>query len=119
MLDIAPGARVQIRDEEWLVRTNDACDVGGRQLACIGISELVRNREAIFLTAVDNVDLLDPAETELVADDSPRFTSSLLYLEARLRQTIPTSSEIALGHRGAMDTLPFQLVPTSRALEQL
>jgi superfamily II DNA or RNA helicase len=119
MIDIAPGARVQIRDEEWLVRTNDPCDVGGRQLTCIGISELVRNREAIFLTALDAVEVLDPAETELVADNSPRFISSLLYLEARLRQTVPTTPDIALGYRGAMDTLPFQLVPTRRALEQL
>src|SRR5687767_5986879 len=107
MPDVAPGARVQIRDEEWLVRTNDPCDVGGRQLACIGISELVRNREAVFLTAIDTVEILDPAETVLVADDSPRFISSLLYLEARLRQSIPTTPEIAVGHRGAMDTLPF------------
>lgn len=118
-LDIAPGARVQIRDEEWLVRTNDPCDVGGRQLTCIGVSELVRNREAIFLTTIDHVEVLDPAETELVADNSPRFLSSLLYLEARLRQSVPTTGEISLGHRGAMDALPFQLSPTQRALEQL
>ena len=52
-------------------------------------------------------------------DDSPRFTSSLLYLEARLRQTVPTGTEISLGHRGAMDLLPFQLQPTARVLEQL
>jgi hypothetical protein len=119
MIEIASGARVQIRDEEWLVRTADLCDVGGHELKCIGISETVRNREAIFLTAIDSVEVLDPNNTELVLDDSPRFVSSLLYLEARLRQTIPTSAEITLGHRGAMDALPFQLLPTKRALEQL
>jgi superfamily II DNA or RNA helicase len=117
--DIAPGARVQIRDEEWLVRTVDPCDVGGRQLRCIGVSETVRNREAIFLTEIDDVEPLDPRKTELVADESPRFISSLLYLEARLRQTVPTTTEIAVGHRGAMDLLPFQLVPTQRVLDQL
>lgn len=119
MIDIAPGARVQIRDEEWLVRTADPCDVGGRQLACIGVSETVRNREAVFLTAIDEVKVLDPRNTELVPDDSPRFISSLLYLEARLRQTIPTGPEISIGHRGAMDPLPFQMQPTARVLEQL
>jgi superfamily II DNA or RNA helicase len=118
-LEIAPGARVQIRDEEWLVRTNDPCDVGGRQLTCIGVSELVRNREAIFLTALERVEVLDPAETELVPDTSSQFAASLLYLEARLRQSVPTTPAIAIGHRGAMDTLPFQLVPTQRAMEQL
>lgn len=45
--------------------------------------------------------------------------SSLLYLEARLRQTIPTDTVVALGHRAAMDTLPFQLEPTRRVLQQL
>lgn len=119
MTSIAPGSRVQIRNEEWLVRTADPCDVGGRQLACIGVSETVRNREAIFLTEIDDVEVLDPKNTELVADDSPRFISSLLYLEARLRQTVPTGAEIAVGHRGAMDTLPFQLRPTEAVLEQL
>lgn len=119
MTDIAPGARVQIRNEEWLVRTADPCDVGGRQLACIGVSETVRNREAIFLTEIDEVKVLDPRNTELVPDDSPRFISSLLYLEARLRQTIPTGTEISIGHRGATDPLPFQLQPTARVLDQL
>lgn len=119
MMDIAPGARVQIRDEEWLVRTVDPCDVGGRQLACIGVSETVRNREAIFLTELDDVEVLDPRNTELVPDLSPQFIASLLYLEARLRQTVPTGQQIALGDRGAMDLLPFQLQPTARVLEQL
>ena len=26
---VAPGARVLIRDEEWIVRSSDLCDVGG------------------------------------------------------------------------------------------
>ena len=69
MIDIAPGARVQIRDEEWLVRTADLCDMGGYQLQCLGISETVRNREAIFLTAIDSFEVLDPKNTELVLDD--------------------------------------------------
>ena len=117
--DYAPGARVLIRNEEWLVRTADPCDLGGHQLTCIGVSETVRNRESIFLTEIDTVAVLDPKNTELIADESPGFISSLLYLQARLCQTLPTGLEIALGHRGAMDTLPFQLLPTRRALEQL
>lgn len=115
----APGARVLIRNEEWIVRNVDQCDMGGHQLECLGVSETVRHRDAIFLTAIDTVKVLDPRETELVSDISPRYMSSLLYLEARLRQTVPTDSAIALGHRGAMDMLPFQLEPTRRVLQQL
>jgi SNF2 family DNA or RNA helicase len=116
---VAPGARVLIRDEEWIVRSSDLCDVGGYQLDCIGVSETVRFRDAIFLTAIDQVVVLDPKETQLVADSSPMYTASLLYLEARLRQTVPTDLAISIGHRGAMDVLLFQLEPTRRVLEQL
>ena len=116
---VAPGARVLIRDEEWIVRSSDLCDGGGYQLDCIGVSETVRFRDAIFLTAIDGVTVLDPKDTQLIADASPRYIASLLYLEARLRQTVPTDLAISIGHRGAMDTLPFQLEPTRRVLQQL
>lgn len=115
----APGARVLIRDEEWIVRNVEQCDMGGYQLECIGVSETVRHRDAIFLTVIDIIKILDPRETELVADPSTRYVASLLYLEARLRQTLPTDTAVALGHRGAMDMLPFQLEPTRRVLQQL
>ena len=117
--DYAPGARVLIRNEEWVVRDVSPCDMGGWQLECLGVSELVMNREGFLLSELDPVTVLDPAETELVGDDSPEFLTSRLYLEARLRQTVPTGSELALGYAGAMDTLPFQLEPTQRVLEQL
>lgn len=115
----APGARVLIRDEEWLVRNTNQCDLGGWELECLGVSETVRHREALFLTEIDRVEILDPANTDLVADTSPAFAASRLYLEARLRQTVPTGSELAVGHRGAMDALPFQLLPTHQVLKQV
>ena len=65
---VAPGARVLIRNEEWIVRSVDQCDLGGHQLECIGVSETVRHRDAIFLTEIDEVAVLDPRQTELVAD---------------------------------------------------
>ena len=34
----------------------------------VGVSETVRHRDAIFLTAIDTVKVLDPRETELVSD---------------------------------------------------
>ena len=47
---IAPGMRIELRNEEWLVRRVDATQSGGQQLTCIGLSELVRDKEALFLT---------------------------------------------------------------------
>ncbi len=49
MLPYAPGARVIIRDEEWLVRRVDPSSNGGHLLGCDGVSELARGRAAQFL----------------------------------------------------------------------
>ncbi|WP_295577498.1 DEAD/DEAH box helicase [uncultured Lamprocystis sp.] len=115
----APGARALIRDEEWLIQSADPCTLGGHQLSCIGLSETVRNRRALFLTTLDTVTLLDPAKTELVVDDSPGFLATCLTIEARLRQATPTGDALVQGHRGVMDTLPFQLTPAHQVLQQL
>ena len=106
-----------IRNEEWVVRDVTQCDMGGHQLECLGVSETVLNREGIFLSELDAIAVLDPAKTELVADDSPEFLASRLYLEAKLRQTVPTGQAIELGHLGAMDALPFQLEPVRQVLQ--
>jgi superfamily II DNA or RNA helicase len=121
MLSFAPGARVVVRDEEWLVRRVDPASDGGYLLNCDGISDLVRGRSALFLTKLegdDRITLLDPAKTELVADASSHFNSTFLYLEAKLRQSTPNDDRIHLGHRGVMNLTPYQLDPALQALRQ-
>ena len=121
MISYAPGSRVVIRDEEWLVRRVDPSTDAGKALYCDGISELVRGRSAIFLTNLEgeeNILVLDPAQTELVPDTSSCFNSTLLYLEARLRQSTPNDDRIHLGHRGVMNLTPYQLDPALQALRQ-
>src|SRR5690606_20467972 len=49
---LAPGARVVIRDEEWMVRRVDAAG-DASAVSVVGLSELVRNVEATFLTHLD------------------------------------------------------------------
>lgn len=46
----APGSRLLIRDEEWLVKSALPVNTGGTAVRVVGLSELVRNQEAIFLT---------------------------------------------------------------------
>ena len=118
-LPIAPGARVEARDEEWIVRSirAEAKDVDAVQV--IGVSELVRGREAIFLTDLDTVKVLRPEETELVEDKSSTYRKSRLYLESLLRRTPPTDSKIHLGHLAAIDPVNYQLEPAALALSQL
>ena len=119
MLPYAPGARVLIRDEEWLVRRVDPSNDEGHLLSCDGVSELVRGRSSQFLTVLEEkIVVLDPAKTELVADGSSHFNSTFLYLEAQLRRSTPNDEQIHLGHRGVMKLVPYQLDPALQALRQ-
>ena len=117
---LAPGARVEIRDAEWMIRRVDSTSTGGKSLLVTGISEIIRGREARFLTEIEgkSLKILDPAETTLVPDDSPQFRQTRLYLESLLRQSPPTDTDLWIGHRAAVDDLPFQLDPALQALDQ-
>ena len=119
MLQFAPGSRVVIRDEEWLVRRIDPSSDGGHLLTCDGVSELVKGREGLFLTQMEgDIPVLDPKTTELIPDDSDRFDKSFLYLEAKLRRSTPNDDKIHLGNRAVMDVNPYQLDPALQALRQ-
>jgi hypothetical protein len=116
---IAPGARIVVRDEEWLVRRVDPSNDGGRLLTCDGVSDLVRGQSSLFLTALEGpIEVLDPAETQLVVDSSPMFNAAFLYLESERRRTMPNDARIHLGHRAVMDLQPYQLEPAFQALCQ-
>ena len=114
-----PGARVVIRDEEWLVKGNKPISTGGVALSVVGLSELVRNHHAIFLSTLDDIQELKPEDTELVVDDTPRYRRSKLYLDTLLRRTPPTDEKIYRGQHGAFNPLNFQFKPVHQALSAL
>ncbi|MEW7994865.1 MAG: DEAD/DEAH box helicase [Candidatus Thiodiazotropha endolucinida] len=115
----APGARLVIRDTEWVLRRVDLSSDGGYQLTCDGISELVRGQTNMFLTQIeDDIQILDPAETKLEQDLSDKFAQGLLYIESQLRQAIPNDELIHLAQHAAMDLVPYQIDPTIQALKQ-
>ncbi|WAS95381.1 DEAD/DEAH box helicase [Nannocystis punicea] len=112
------GARVLIRDEEWLVRGVRITAGGAAELHVVGLSPLVRDREAMFLDDLDAIETLRPEDTELVFDDTPHCRRGRLQLEALLRRSPPTDARLYLGHRGAMDLAEYQLEPAALALAQ-
>lgn len=114
---IAPGARVAIRDEEWRVRGVRSTGHGGLEVACVGLSELVRRQEKVFLTELDEIVELRPEETKLVDDPSPRYRRTRVWLEALLRDTPPTDDALYIGHRAAIDRASYQLQPAAKALK--
>jgi ERCC4-related helicase len=115
----APGLRVEVRDAEWVIKRADLTSNGTHSVLVTGVSELVRGREARFLTELDDIKPLHPEDTELVADPSSQFADTRLYLESLLRQSPPTSGDLWIGHRAAIDVLPYQLDPALQALRQI
>jgi superfamily II DNA/RNA helicase len=118
MVDFAPGMRTIIRDEEWMVKKVETNSLGNKSLYCTGVSPLVKDRDAIFLADLEQIQVVNPAEVKLVADDSAFYKKSLLYLESRWRQKIPTDYDLHIGHKAAMDLMPFQLDPAKIALRR-
>lgn len=118
----APGARVVIRDCEWIVRRADRSNDGGYILTVDGLSELVNGKSARFLTRLEEqagtIRILDPIETRFEQDMSPGFEKSRLFIESQLRQITPADEKIHLGHKAAMDPVPYQLDPALQALKQ-
>jgi len=105
------------------VRRVDRTSTGSQALSVVGLSELVKDKEAVFLNEIESqagsgIEILDPAETSLVPDTSSSFRDSLLYVESLLRQTPPTDEKLYSGHTGAVDAVPYQLDPAIQALQQ-
>jgi len=85
----------------------------------VGLSEIVREKEATFLAEVeDSVEILRPEDTQLVLDRSSGYADSLVYVEGLLRQSPPTDDRIYVGHKGAMDIVPYQMDPAIQALKE-
>lgn len=118
MVDYAPGMRTIIRDEEWMVKKIEKNNLGNRALHCIGISPLVKDKEVIFLTDLEDIKVVNPAEVHLIPDTSSHFRRTQLYLESQWRQQIPTDMDLHIGDKAAMDLMPYQLEPAQISLRR-
>ena len=118
MTDFAPGMRTIIRDEEWMIKKITTNSMGNKTLHCVGISTLVKDKEAIFLSDLEDIRIVNPAEVKLVPDNSPFFRRAQLYIESQWRQSIPTDTDLHIGNKAAMDLMPFQLEPAQVALRR-
>ena len=115
----AVGSVVVVRDEEWLVETV-GLSADGWRLTCRGLSELVRDTTATFLTELEpDLEVLDPANARMVADDSPGYRRSRLWVEAMLRKTpVPLHTQgLTVVHRMLLDPLTYQRKAVRKALD--
>ncbi|MFI9274016.1 SNF2-related protein [Kitasatospora sp. NPDC052896] len=114
----AAGAQVLVRDEQWLVRKVDPTEHDGWMVEVTGVSSFVRGTDAVFYSRLDEIQVLDPRETTLVADDSPNHRRGRLYLEAVVRKSFLPQTEhgLALADNFLMDAQTHQLRPAELAL---
>lgn len=113
----APGLMVKVRDELWLI-TSVTQSVDGYLLKVRGLSDYVRDTTASFYTALDDVEVFDPAKVEVVADHSPGYRTTRLWLETTLRQTpVPLYQDrLSVAEGMLMDPLDYQLTAVRKAL---
>jgi SNF2 family DNA or RNA helicase len=117
METLAPGARIVARDAEWLVKSTSRMPNGFLVVNVVGVSDFIKSRSARFVKDLeDDLEVLDPKNTNLVPDNTPGYRDSLLFIEAHLRQTAPTDENLYTGYAAAMDALPYQLDPALKAL---
>ena len=64
MVDYAPGMRTIIRDEEWMVKKVEKNNMGNNALYCVGVSPLVKDKEAVFLTDLEEIAVVDPKDVD-------------------------------------------------------
>ena len=114
----APGSVVVVRDEEWLVTATEQTS-GGLLVHGQGLSELVRDTTACFYDSLDDIEALDPAAATVVADDSPRYRSSRLWLESTYRKTaVPIGDRsLTVSTQALADALIYQQSAVQQALD--
>ncbi|WP_377453810.1 helicase-related protein [Rhodococcoides fascians] len=114
----APGSIVEVRDEEWLVSSVEPTS-DGHVVHVLGLSDLVRDTEASFSTALDTVMVVDPTDVTVVADTSDKFRRSRLWLESMLRKTPVAIADpsLATAHRALARPLEYQFKAVRQALD--
>ena len=80
---------------------------------------ITKGKDASFVFELEkSLRTLDPAEIELIPDNSSGIMDTKLYLAASFRATPTTSNRPLTFGRAAIDDLSFQHVPVEMALKQ-
>ena len=59
--EYAPGMRIIVRGEEWIVKRVETNSLGNQTLQVVGISSLVKDYESRFMTDLEkDIEIIDP-----------------------------------------------------------
>ena len=116
---LPPGARIEVRSEEWLVRSCQFDnDMGAYVVKAEGASGIVRGIQMIFLDTLDQIKIVDPLQISFQVDDSSNYRRTKLFIDLWIKKSTPTTSDLVIGHRGVFNNEPYQREPAAKALDQ-
>ena len=112
------GQRITVRGEDFMITGIKPSDDQSHIIMAKGLSELVRGKDFIFDTAIDNdIVLIDPKEMHFIPDTLQGYAFSKLYIENALRCYPVWSDKITIATKGAFNTADYQLTPAIKALQ--
>lgn len=114
---LSPGLRISIRGEDFLITNVEDNHGKSKLVEAEGISEVVRGKVFRFDTAIDSeIQVLNPLNTNLVADNSASYLKTKLFLETHIRNASFNSNKIEIGQKAAINPADFQFTPTIKSL---
>ena len=116
-MNFTSGQRITNRDEDFII--NDAIDNNGSWILKVeGISELVKGKRFVFDTHIDKeIRVLNPVDTELIADTDYGYRKTKLFIENQMRNASVYSKQITVAHKAAFNLAKYQLEPTLKAFD--
>ncbi len=116
---LPPGARVEIRSEEWLVRTCQFdSEIDSYVVKAEGASGIVRGLNMTFLDVLDQIKIVDPLQIDFQIDTSSNYRKTKLFIDLWIKKSVPTTPDLVIGHRGVFNNEPYQREPAAKALDQ-
>ena len=117
-MTLSVGQRITTRGEDFLITGIVTNHDGSYLIDVEGINDLVKGKRFTFDTSIDtDIKPVDPSETKFIADTSPNYRESKLYIESQLRNSTVFSDKITISTKGAFNLSEYQLEPTLKALK--
>ncbi|MGB0931645.1 MAG: SNF2-related protein, partial [Chitinophagales bacterium] len=119
-MNFTQGTRISLRGEDFLIKKVENNYNNKQLLFTEGISELVKGKRFIFDTDIDkpeNIQVLHPENTRLVADNDTAYRRTKLYIETVIRNSSYFSNKIEIAQKAAINPVDYQFEPTLKAFK--
>lgn len=114
----AEGQRITVRGEDFMITGIKPSDDNTNIIHAKGLSELVKDKDFVFDTAIEkDIVLIDPRKMVFIPDNYSGYTFSKLYLENAMRCNPVTSDKLSISLKGAYNHADYQLTPTWKAFQ--